>query len=69
MQMNKQVQQKATQREVCCPDLSVAPPGIPMPTSVEQMRESANAAVPKIAGAVNVTRGILEFRADAELPS
>jgi len=71
-----------------------------MPTSVKQMLEAANAAVPKInsdeaaamikagntlvvdvrdapevaasgkiAGAVNVSRGMLEFRADPELPS
>ncbi|PSO16561.1 rhodanese-like domain-containing protein [Bradyrhizobium sp. MOS003] len=71
-----------------------------MPTSVKQMIEAANAAVPKItsdeaaqmikngdtlvvdvrdapevaasgkiAGAVNVSRGMLEFRADPELPS
>lgn len=71
-----------------------------MPTSVKQMLEAANAAVPKItsdeaaemikngntlvvdvrdapevaasgkiAGAVHVSRGMLEFRADPELPS
>lgn len=71
-----------------------------MPTSVKQMIEAANAAVPKItsdqaaemirsgntlvvdvrdapevaasgkiAGAVHVSRGMLEFRADPELPS
>ncbi|GMO30367.1 MULTISPECIES: rhodanese-like domain-containing protein [unclassified Bradyrhizobium] len=71
-----------------------------MPTSVKQMLEAANSAVPKItsdeaaemirsgntlvvdvrdapevaasgkiAGAVNVSRGMLEFRADPELPS
>ena len=71
-----------------------------MPTSVKQMLEAANAAVPKITseqaaemirngntlvvdvrdapevaasgkieGAVNVSRGMLEFRADPELPS
>lgn len=71
-----------------------------MPTSVKQMMEAANAAVPKItsdqaaemirsgntlvvdvrdapevaasgkiAGAVHVSRGMLEFRADPELPS
>ena len=71
-----------------------------MPTSVKQMLEAANAAVPritpaqaremiaqggtlvvdvrdapevqasgKVAGAVNVSRGMLEFRADPELPS
>ena len=71
-----------------------------MPTTVKQMLEAANAAVPKItpaqakdmiakgdvlvvdvrdapevaasgkvAGAVNVSRGLLEFRADPELPS
>ena len=71
-----------------------------MPTSVKQMLEAANAAVPKISsdeaaemirsgntlvvdvrdapevaasgkieGAVNVSRGMLEFRADPELPS
>ncbi|PIT04507.1 rhodanese [Bradyrhizobium nitroreducens] len=71
-----------------------------MPTSVKQMLEAANAAVPKItseqaaelikngntlvvdvrdapevaasgkiAGALNVSRGMLEFRADPELPS
>jgi rhodanese-related sulfurtransferase len=71
-----------------------------MTTSVKQMLEAANAAVPKItaaeaeemiaqgntlvvdvrdgpevektgkvAGAINVSRGILEFRADPELPS
>jgi rhodanese-related sulfurtransferase len=70
-----------------------------MPTSVKQMMEAANAAVPKItqaqaremmakgntlvvdvrdapeveksgkvAGAVNVSRGMLEFRADPESP-
>jgi rhodanese-related sulfurtransferase len=72
---------------------------IPMTTSVKQMMEAANAAVPKItpaqardmiskgntlvvdvrdapeveksgkiAGAVNVSRGMLEFRADPESP-
>jgi rhodanese-related sulfurtransferase len=72
----------------------------PMPTSVKQMLEAANAAVPrvspaqaremiaagnalvvdvrdapevqasgKVAGAVNVSRGMLEFRADPDLPS
>jgi rhodanese-related sulfurtransferase len=71
-----------------------------MPTSVKQMLEAANAAVPrvtpaqardmiakgntlvvdvrdapevaqsgKVAGAVHVSRGMLEFRADPELPS
>jgi rhodanese-related sulfurtransferase len=71
-----------------------------MPTSVKQMLEAANAAVPrvtpaqardmmakgdtlvvdvrdapevqasgKVAGAVNVSRGMLEFRADPDLPS
>ena len=71
-----------------------------MPTSVKQMMEAANAAVPritpaqardmiakgntlvvdvrdaaevaqngKVAGAVHVSRGLLEFRADPELPS
>jgi rhodanese-related sulfurtransferase len=71
-----------------------------MPTTVKQMLEAANAAVPrvtpaqaremmakgntlvvdvrdapevaasgKVAGAVNVSRGMLEFRADPELPS
>jgi rhodanese-related sulfurtransferase len=71
-----------------------------MPTSVKQMLEAANAAVPrvtpaqardmmakgdtlvvdvrdapevqasgKVAGAVNVSRGLLEFRADPDLPS
>jgi rhodanese-related sulfurtransferase len=63
-----------------------------MATSVKQMMEAANAAVPKItpaqakemidvrdgtevaasgkvAGAVHVSRGLLEFRADPELPS
>ena len=71
-----------------------------MPTSVKQMLEAANAAVPrvtpaqaremivqgntlvvdvrdasevqasgKVAGAVNVSRGMLEFRADPGLPS
>ena len=71
-----------------------------MPTSVRQMLEAANAAVPritpaqaqamiakgntlvvdvrdgaeveksgKVAGAVHVSRGLLEFRADPELPS
>ena len=71
-----------------------------MPTSVKQMMEAANAAVPritpaqardmmtkgdtlvvdvrdggevaqrgKVAGAVHVSRGMLEFRADPELPS
>ncbi|MBR0930923.1 rhodanese-like domain-containing protein [Bradyrhizobium sp. 62B] len=71
-----------------------------MPTSVKQMLEAANAAVPKITseqaaemirngntlvvdvrdapevaasgkieGAVHVSRGMLEFRADPELPS
>jgi len=70
-----------------------------MPTSVKQMLEAANAAVPrvtpaqardmigkgalvvdvrdaaevqasgKVAGAVHVSRGLLEFRADPELPS
>src|SRR5579883_126688 len=72
----------------------------PMPTSVKQMLEAANAAVPrvtpaqardmiakgdtlvvdvrdapevqasgKVAGAVHVSRGMLEFRADPDLPS
>ena len=71
-----------------------------MPTSVKQMLEAANAAVPrvtpaqardmiakgdtlvvdvrdapevqasgKVAGAVHVSRGMLEFRADPDLPS
>jgi rhodanese-related sulfurtransferase len=71
-----------------------------MPTTVKQMLEAANAAVPrvtpaqaremmakgnalvvdvrdasevaasgKVAGAVHVSRGMLEFRADPELPS
>jgi len=71
-----------------------------MPTTVKQMMEAANAAVPritpaqareliakgnalvvdvrdapevaasgKVAGAVHVSRGMLEFRADPELPS
>jgi rhodanese-related sulfurtransferase len=71
-----------------------------MPTSVKQMMEAANAAVPritpaqaremiakgntlvvdvrdaaevaqsgKVAGAVHVSRGMLEFRADPEVPS
>ena len=70
-----------------------------MPTSVKQMLEAANAAVPrvtpaqardmiakgalvvdvrdaaevqasgKVAGAVHVSRGLLEFRADPDLPS
>jgi len=71
-----------------------------MPTSVKQLLEAANAAVPritpaeakemiakggalvvdvrdapeveksgKVAGAVNVSRGMLEFRADPEAPS
>jgi rhodanese-related sulfurtransferase len=71
-----------------------------MPTSVKQLMEAANAAVPritpaqahdmiakgntlvvdvrdapevaqsgKVAGAVHVSRGMLEFRADPELPS
>ncbi|HEY4922645.1 MAG TPA: rhodanese-like domain-containing protein [Xanthobacteraceae bacterium] len=71
-----------------------------MPTTVKQMLEAANAAVPrvtpaqaremmakgnalvvdvrdasevaasgKVAGAVHVSRGLLEFRADPELPS
>src|SRR6267378_1600984 len=48
-----------------------------MATSVRQMLETANAAVPKItpdqasdmiAGAVNVSRGMLEFRADPDSP-
>jgi rhodanese-related sulfurtransferase len=48
-----------------------------MVTSVKQMLETANAAVPKItpdqasgkiAGAVNVSRGMLEFRADPDSP-
>src|SRR5579884_2106590 len=74
--------------------------GSRMATSVKQMLEAANAAVPKIspdqaaemirkgntlvvdvrdapevaasgkiAGAVNVSRGMLEFRADPDLPS
>jgi rhodanese-related sulfurtransferase len=88
--------------------VSCGPPGIrferaekeeTMPTSVKQMLEAANAAIPritadqaadmikngntlvldvrdapevaasgKIAGAVNVSRGMLEFRADPESP-